>query len=344
MLAATVTLATVLAAPEVRAATDAGICARCHESEAVLGAAGGHAPDVDCQSCHADRRPGRVGRRHRTTPRCTTHHTTGGHPSRAAARAGRKLSRNCVGCHDPHGSSNLALVPPAVRTAPRRLRRVAFSSEAGAAPGGFTDPAAPGTGVCETCHRRTDFFRADGRGRPHFPDACTLCHEHEASFAPVVAEKNCTICHAEEGARLAKPSLHAAQFSCSACHAEASPDPGPGHRRAPACAECHTNRTHAPRGTAPLACTACHDPHGTDNAQLVLDQIRTPAGQLRPIRFDNLLGRVDGSFASASAPGTGICEVCHTQTLFYTADGTGADHFTFSCLPCHLHAGGFEAR
>ena len=26
---------------------------------------------------------------------------------------------------------------------------------------------------------------------------------------------------------------------------------------------------------------------------------------------------------------------------FYRADGTGADHFTLSCLPCHTHTNGF---
>ena len=63
-----------------------------------------------------------------------------------------------------------------------------------------------------------------------------------------------------------------------------------------------------------------------------------------PIRFDNLDGKVDGSFASLSNPGTGICEVCHTTTRHYRADGTGSPHFTFSCLPCHLHAGGFNPQ
>jgi hypothetical protein len=77
---------------------------------------------------------------------------------------------------------------------------------------------------------------------------------------------------------------------------------------------------------------------------LVLDVLTTPAARQVPIVFNNYDGRADGSFASASAPGTGICEVCHTTTRFYRADGTGESHFTFSCLPCHLHADGFRPQ
>jgi hypothetical protein len=156
-----------------------------------------------------------------------------------------------------------------------------------------------------------------------------------------VTETNCSVCHADEAARFMKPSAHSARFECGGCHAEVSPMPGPGHRAIEACQSCHPDReTHAPTGPPGLPCTQCHDPHGTGNVNLVLDVLTTIAGTQVPIQFDNYDGRADGSFASASAPGTGICEVCHTTTRFYRADGTGASHFTFSCLPCHLHAEG----
>ncbi len=64
-------------------------------------------------------------------------------------------------------------------------------------------------------------------------------------------------------------------------------------------------------------------------------------GCAAPIAFTNLAGRADGSFASASDPGTGICEVCHTTTKFYTSNGMGAAHFTGACYTCHPHARGF---
>jgi predicted CXXCH cytochrome family protein len=322
----------------------AGICSRCHPTETLLALdPAGHSEVLACVDCHSDRRPGRFGRRHRTIPSCTSHHEApSGHPPHFFARTHQK-SRNCRRCHDPHGSTNLSLVRTAIRSA-HRLRPVTFTEEVGAAPGGFTNPDAPGTGVCETCHRRTDFYRANGKGKPHFTQTCTLCHEHDAGFRPVIAEKNCAICHPDEAALFQKSSLHSSNFECTGCHAEVSPKPGPGHRSVPACTDCHDTATHSPPGVAAFPCTQCHDPHGTDNIRLVRDTITTPQGAERPITFNNLLGRVDGSFASASAPGTGVCEICHTTTRFYRADGTGDPHFTFSCLPCHLHENGFAPK
>jgi predicted CXXCH cytochrome family protein len=344
-VAIAVALAAVLFARPVSGANVgevAGVCAECHDTQVRLTAAtGGHAAELACQDCHEDRRPGRVGRWHRTVPRCTTHHDTAGHPPHAdgALRTG---TRNCLRCHEPHGSSNVALIRSSLRSGRNRLVPITLTSMAGAAPGGFTDPGSPGDGLCEVCHRRTDFYRADGGGAPHFTESCVLCHSHPAGFEPVVSGQTCGICHADEATRFAKPSRHATEFACGDCHAEVTPPPGPGPRSVPACESCHAARaTHAPTGIPPLPCTQCHDPHGTDNTQLVLDAITTTQGAVRPIRFDNLLGRADGSFASASAPGTGVCEICHTQTRFYRADATGDEHFTFSCLPCHLHGTGF---
>jgi predicted CXXCH cytochrome family protein len=125
------------------------------------------------------------------------------------------------------------------------------------------------------------------------------------------------------------------------------PLPGPGHRTTAACADCHSAAlvaTHVPPNM-PIACAGCHDPHGSDNLFLVRDVITTPAGVDRPVVFtDAVTGRADGSFASASAPGTGLCEVCHSTTAFYRADGGGTPHFTTLCTRCHPHAAGFLPR
>lgn len=321
---------------------ETGICARCHEAESALAAAGGHSITLACQDCHADRRPDRVGRRHRTTRACAECHDQPAHPK--AGLRGRAATRACLACHEPHGSGNLALIGPDIRRPGRRRpAAVAFITTDGAAPGGFTDPAHPGRGLCEVCHRKTDFYRANGRGAAHYTESCDACHPHDAAFRPVVSDANCTICHMAEGARFALPSDHMTEFACSGCHAEVSPDAGPGHRAVTPCADCHTNATHAPGGSG-LPCTQCHDPHGTTNENLVLETITTPTGVAAPIFFTNLAGRADGSFAGASAPGTGVCEVCHTTTRFYRADGTGDPHFTVSCLPCHRHATGFQPQ
>jgi predicted CXXCH cytochrome family protein len=255
--------------------------------------------------------------------------------------------RRCLACHDVHGSSNAHLVRTDIRVG-QRFRPIDFHDAGGAVPGGFVDPAHPGRGLCEVCHRDTKVWRADGRGAPHFTDECTICHDHTAGFAPVVSDASCAICHTDQAAKLAGDSLHHDEFTgrCSACHAEVKPAPGPGHRAIAACADCHSAAlvaTHVPPGLA-LPCTACHDAHGSGNARLIADVIHTTPGEDRAMRFDNVMGRVDGSFASASQPGSGLCEVCHTRTQFYRADGTGAPHYTTECGVCHTHAAGFLPR
>lgn len=331
--------------------SDVGVCIRCHETQAALVAGqGGHAPFLDCTVCHEDRRPGSVGRRHRTSPTsCTSHHTAtvATHPPPPRALRPARLRRRCLVCHEPHGSPNAHLLRPAIRVG-ARFRPIDFHEAGGAVAGGFVDPTTPGKGLCEICHRDTKFYPANGRGEPHFPNDCTLCHDHGAGFRPVVTDANCAACHADEAARLAKTSLHHAKFDgrCSSCHAEATPEPGSGHRTTSACTDCHARErvaTHVPPGMA-IPCTQCHEPHGSDNSRLVRETIRTSLGSDRPVRFDNLSGRADGSFASVSLPGSGLCEICHTRTQFYRADGSGASHYTVPCGRCHPHAAGFAPR
>jgi predicted CXXCH cytochrome family protein len=329
--------------------SDSGICARCHETEAALAAdTGGHAMFVDCLSCHADRRPGHFGRGHRRIPTsCTSHHdaSTGPHPPPAHPPGTAKLRKNCLRCHEPHGSTNAHLVRTAIRTR-GALRPIDFHDAGGLVSGGFADPEAPGRGLCEVCHRKTDFYLASGHGKPHFTVNCTACHDHAVGFLPVITDANCAICHPDEAGRLARPSRHHDIFQeCSRCHAEVDPKPGPGHRAIPACADCHSPAeiaTHAPPGIAAFPCAQCHDPHGSNNIELVREVIHTPQGADQPVQFTNREGRADGSFASASAPGTGVCEICHATTRFYPASGHGQPHLTGNCMACHDHAQGFH--
>jgi predicted CXXCH cytochrome family protein len=330
--------------------SDSGICARCHETQAGLAAReGGHAPFLDCAVCHENRRPGSFGPGHRAIPTsCTSHHTTTveTHPGSTRVLRPARLRRRCLTCHDPHGSTNAHLIRSSIRIR-GRLRPVDFHAAGGAVAGGFVDPTTPGKGLCEVCHRTTTFYRAKGNGESHFTGDCTLCHDHGASFRPVITDASCSSCHPDETARLAKANLHHDEFTgkCSSCHAAAKAEPGPGHRAISACTDCHAEErvaTHAPGVGIP--CTQCHEPHGTDNIRLIRDVVQTLQGVDRPIQFDNLTGKADGSFANASSRGTGLCEICHTTTQFYRADGSGASHYTTSCLRCHSHAAGFFPR
>src|SRR5206468_2231965 len=202
-LAAWVGMVGLLAAATLRSASaqsappGAGECGTCHYDLALAYTfPAGHAAALDCIACHGDRRPGRVGRRHRTIPNCATcHDDVHGHPTKAAERLGRRQTRNCLNCHDP--------------------------------------------------------------------------------FAPVATEDNCVLCHQDEAARHTMPSGHAVQ-TCTTCHAERDPTPGPDHRAIEGCQTCHpSTQTHAPAGVA-LPCLQCHDPHGSQNIKLVRETITTP--------------------------------------------------------------------
>ena len=189
----------------------------------------------------------------------------------------------------------------------------------------------------------------------------------------------CAACHADVAVPMLANGGHGSvDLKCPSCHADVEPNGvGCGHRGITRCADCHPQNKphHDPNAGTPLQCTLCHTPHGSPNIRLIRAQLATVspentvtactgdgqcgADQLCastnescgsasqtggcgvPITFTNRMGKADGSFASVSAPGTGVCEVCHTTTLHYRSNGTGTPHFTLACPDCHLHTRAF---
>ena len=156
----------------------------------------------------------------------------------------------------------------------------------------------------------------------------------------------CAFCHRELATRMVLLGGHKnLTIKCERCHAQdLTPGRvGPDHRSVPACVDCHTKQmTHMdPAAGTPSACLQCHNPHGSPNLYLVNDQITDPFGIVHDVDFTNLGGKQDGSFASVTDPGTGVCEICHTTTNHYRSDGTGSAHFTSTCTVCHTHAAAF---
>src|SRR5262249_7438320 len=189
----------------------------------------------------------------------------------------------------------------------------------------------------------------------------------------------CAFCHDDLATAMVAAGGHGSlDLKCTRCHHDLTPGVvGRGHRRIPRCPECHAHQIthHEPAVAAPQHRSICHTPHRSPNLLLIRPEVPVsnqqnmvmactsdadcPSGRVcagtnatcgaptqtggcaAPIRFDNLKGLADGSFASASHPGTGVCEVCHTTTRFYTSDGMGQPHFPFPCYTCHPHARSF---
>jgi predicted CXXCH cytochrome family protein len=116
------------------------------------------------------------------------------------------------------------------------------------------------------------------------------------------------------------------------------------------CADCHKTRMdgystagavnvhNGPRHISPTGCTECHSAHGKDNLYLVKSRVKTPSGTSRAVDFQNM----EGARSFGDDSGNSICEVCHTQTEYHKADGTGAGHNTGTkCTACHNHEKGF---
>jgi predicted CXXCH cytochrome family protein len=155
----------------------------------------------------------------------------------------------------------------------------------------------------------------------------------------------CAFCHRELAEHMTATGGHASlDLKCELCHDDLTPgEVGPGHRSVPACADCHTDQAthHDPAAGTAEQCVVCHTPHGSENLLLVNEVVSTPSSGDRRVDFTQLLGLADGGLASSTDPGSGLCETCHTTTRYYRNDGTGDDHFPFTCFTCHHHGDGF---
>ncbi len=356
-----------------------GTCALCHNEEArSLESLLGPPDEVSCESCHADRLPGTFEPGHRARPSRVVVPDPPALPHRpgtAAAASGNcalchsqvatnvapfVAELNCVVCHEDGSGKPFG---PGHRQKPQPTLVPAFVG-ADHAPG-----LGQRFGVCVYCHRDIAENIATSEAAEL---GCVLCHNTQlGNFGPqhrslpgrdlvpsFVGRAHwsgeqrvfgtCSFCHQATTDRALRLTHGALGLQCQQCHTESTMEQyGKGHQSITACVVCHgsSRSTHQDpaRGTD-YECANCHEPHGSRNLFLIREFIATPTGQLRAIRFENLRGHDDAGFTSMTQPGTGLCEVCHTTTRFFRANGTGEEHFDFPCFTCHPHALGFSVR
>jgi hypothetical protein len=67
------------------------------------------------------------------------------------------------------------------------------------------------------------------------------------------------------------------------------------------------------------------------------------SGNVTPVTFTSTAGMAAGSYGITGAPSIGICEVCHTQTVYWRRDIASESHVPGTrCTNCHKHTQGFK--
>jgi predicted CxxxxCH...CXXCH cytochrome family protein len=141
-----------------------------------------------------------------------------------------------------------------------------------------------------------------GHGKAGIGQACAACHDANSShISGVLGDNN----------RLLPGLTGAANVECNYCHQNATK----------VTAATLNMQNHVGTGAA---CAACHDAHGTGNAKMVLGTLNATAVSFTGTDFVNVQG-------------TGVCQACHTATVYYKKGVAETNHPATGCLDCHAH-------
>ena len=191
--------------------------------------------------------------------------------------------------------------------------------------GGFVEPGANTTGICQVCHTQTNVYTNSGElpsgGSTHVGrDAmdCTLCHKHATGLkaeghdgVSFAWAGNCATCHNPTGAQISITDvIHGGK--CSLCHVNPG---GSGARKEGD--PLHGVDGSALEGTNHSTCVDCH-----------IDKLGLTGGDIHHLSAHG--------YAAA-----GNCTQCHANS----AGKLAADHSTAAandatCAACHLNTAG----
>jgi len=183
------------------------------------------------------------------------------------------VTESCVTCHDPHASGTSHLL------------------------------VAPVAEVCNSCHDAAELNPKHGGQLTAVTD-CAACHRPHGSDHPTLlrssglhrpfAEGSCAACHRQPfGDRLRLRSR--GDKLCTACHGDVAENVASGGTVHAAM------RDHGGRA----GCLACHDPHMSDNATLLI------------------------------VAGPDLCRACHSEVVEAARAETGHAAAADDCLTCH---------
>ncbi len=215
--------------------------------------------------------------------------------------------------------------------------------------------------ICSTCHNQhgsgiqPNFLRVDNTG----DNLCKDCHSARdvLRFSDVPSGKGSHPVGIVYNGALSKLNAtptdsvlllgsSSDSLQCSSCHNlhRAPFDNGyilRAENTTTLCTKCHTYGPHNS-----MDCKVCHQTHNSNksNIYMIKDIIATPNSGNKTVVYTAQTGA--GSFADDGvAPYDGICEVCHTTTVYHRNDASGdhAHNTGTNCTGCHTHANAFGA-
>jgi DmsE family decaheme c-type cytochrome len=220
-----------------------------------------------------------------------------------------------------------------------------------------------GEETCLTCHEQ-QAYKGTGHARvanPRTPAAaqgCESCHgpgqAHVDSggdaaligsyktMTPDTASETCTTCHNRQNHGLWDGSAHDRRdMSCMSCHSIHSPKSEQwallAENETKLCVTCHRNTVakqqrsgHMPVFEGKMACSSCHNVHGTQNVRL-LREGNSITESCATCHADKR-----GPFLWEHAPGRQDCTVCHDP------HGSNNERMLVAkqpmlCQRCHIH-------